>query len=291
MPVLPDGSAFDYVGVVFIISGLFFVLAGLVTIELEKVKPGKSAWVVGIVLVVLCCFLLLWGKGKIDPEPTSTVEPTPEPTPTVEPTPEPIPTVESTPEPTLTVEPTPEPTSTVEPTPEPTSTVEPTPQVPLRVALKTTHDRYVSAMGADHNWLLIAQAFGIDDYEKFTLLCQDDGQAVLQTWHKNQADKHRVVTAMMNDGDWDWMLRAETGVIDTFEKLTLFDASASEQQCSKMIESLLEKGEITISLRTYHNRFVKAMDGAWHMPWVLRAETGIMGASEKFRMTLLPDDN
>jgi hypothetical protein len=159
----------------------------------------------------------------------------------------------------------------------------------VKVAFKTAHNRYVSAMGADHDWLLMAQASVIDDYEEFTLLCQDYGKVALQTWHKDDEGKNRYVTAM--GADWDWLLRAETNVLDDYEKFTLLDADTGEQRpCLEVVESLKDDGEARIALQTWHkkedkNRLVTAMDVNWD--WKLRAETNELRASEKFTVTLI----
>ncbi len=158
---------------------------------------------------------------------------------------------------------------------------------PPRVAFKTAHGRYVSAMGDDYDWLLMAQASVIDNYERFTLLCQDNDLVALQTWHEKDG-KNRVVSAMGEDKDW--LLMAETNVIDNYERFTFVDvATETQMPCSEVIELLEDDGEVIIALLTFHDRFVTAMNDDWQ--WKLRAETGELGASEKFRMILLPDDS
>jgi hypothetical protein len=153
----------------------------------------------------------------------------------------------------------------------------------VKVAFKTAHDRYVSAMGADHDWLLMAQTDVIDDYEIFTLLCQGDGKVAFKTVH------NRYVTAM--DADWDWVLRAETTEILDFELFTLLDADTGQvRQCQKVVQSLKDEGEVRIALQTFHtkdgkHRLVTAMDGDWD--WVPRGETNELGASEKFTAILI----
>jgi hypothetical protein len=159
-----------------------------------------------------------------------------------------------------------------------------------RVALKTAHDRYVTAMGADWDWVLRAETDVIDDYEEFALLCQDDGKIVLQTWHKTEDGKNRYVTA--TDIHRDWELRAETDVIDLYEEFTLLDADTGEwRPCLEVLESLREDGKARIAFQTWHkkegrHRLVTAMGADWD--WVLRAETTELGANEKFTVILLP---
>ena len=165
----------------------------------------------------------------------------------------------------------------------------PKPSPPV-VALKTTHNRYVRAMGIEDDWKLMAVSDVIGECERFTLLCQNDGTVVLQTCHKTEEGKHRYVTAM--GGDYDWVLRAETGVILDWEKFTFVDVGARKPRwCSEVIQSLKDDREVTVAFQTWHtkegkHRLVTAMDEPWH--WVLRAETTELGASEEFTMILLP---
>ena len=58
-----------------------------------------------------------------------------------------------------------------------------------RVALRTAHNRYATAMGADRDWEIVAETDVTDNYEKFTLLCQDSGKAALLTWHKTEEER------------------------------------------------------------------------------------------------------
>jgi hypothetical protein len=158
----------------------------------------------------------------------------------------------------------------------------------VRVAIKTTHNRYVTAMGADRDWLLLAQTETIDDFEKFTMLCQCNGKVAFQTFHTKDG-KHRFVTAM--GADWDWVLLAETNAQDAYEEFTLLDVNTSEKRhCMEVIEALKDDGEVRIAFQTWHkkegkNRLVTAMDAAWD--WMLRAETNDLRASEKFTLILL----
>ncbi len=92
--------------------------------------------------------------------------------------------------------------------------------------------------------------------------------------------------------DRDWVLMAETNILDNYEKFTLLDADTGEQQlCLKMVQSLKDDGEVRIALQTWHekegeHRLVTAMDAEWG--WKLRAETNELRASEKFTVILLP---
>jgi hypothetical protein len=159
----------------------------------------------------------------------------------------------------------------------------------VRVAFKTAHNKYVTAMGADRDWVLMAETDTRDDFEEFTLLCQGNGKIALQTWHEKEG-KNRYVTAM--GADQDWVLKAETNVLDDYEEFTLLDADTGEQRpCLEMVEALKDDGEVRIAFQTWHkkegkNRLVTAMDAEWG--WKLRAETNELRASEKFTVILLP---
>jgi hypothetical protein len=151
------------------------------------------------------------------------------------------------------------------------------------VAIKSAHSRYVTAMGSDRDWMLMAEAERIDDFEVFRMLCLDDGKVAFQTFHTKDG-KNRYVSAM--GADWDWILRAETNVLDNFEKFTLLNVNTGEQrQCQEVVESLIDNGEVNIALQTWHNRLVTAMDAEWD--WKLRAETNELRASEIFTLILL----
>jgi hypothetical protein len=166
---------------------------------------------------------------------------------------------------------------------------DPSPEPPPVVALKTTHNRYVGAMGADRDWVLMAETEVIDDYEEFALRCQDDDTVVLQTWHRTAEGKPRYVTPL--GADRDWVLIGETDAILDWEKFTFLNAhTGKEQRCLEVVESLKDDGEVMIALQTCHkndgkHRLVTAMDGAWG--WVLRAETTELKASERFTVILL----
>ena len=38
----------------------------------------------------------------------------------------------------------------------------------VKVAIRTAHNRHVTALGADRDWLIIAETTTIDDFEEFT---------------------------------------------------------------------------------------------------------------------------
>ena len=161
----------------------------------------------------------------------------------------------------------------------------------VRVAIRTTHGRYVSAMGADWDWVIRAETKTIDNFEEFTMLCLCDGKVAFQTFHTKDG-KHRYVTAMGED--WDWILRGETTERLDFEIFTLVDVNTEKKRhCLEVINSLKKGGETLVAFQTFHtkdgkHRLVTAMDGNWSEPWILRAETTVLGASEKFTLVLLP---
>lgn len=159
----------------------------------------------------------------------------------------------------------------------------------VTVALETTHGRYVTAMADnwDPPWVLRAETEKILACEKFTLLCQGDVPVALQTCHKTGAGNSRYVTAL--GGDHDWLLIAQTDVIDTFERFAILDVDTGKVRwCPEVIYALKRDGQVRVALKTVHNRYVTAMDGNWHQSWVLRAKTNVVRASEIFTMTLLP---
>ena len=175
------------------------------------------------------------------------------------------------------------------------------PQRHAVVVIKTAHNRYVSAMGADRDWLVKAPTDRVDDFEEFTLICLEKGKAALQTWHKTDEGKNRYITAMDDQWheheDWHWVLRAETDEILAFEEFTLLDADSGDRRsCSEVVKSLEDSGKARVAFQTWHqkedrHRLVTAMDDKWteikELHWVLRAETNVLGSSEKFAVELL----
>ena len=152
--------------------------------------------------------------------------------------------------------------------PTPTPTPIPTPRL---VALKTYHNRYVTATdeieatGEVTDWKLKAETTEIREWEVFTLFCLNNGKIALKTYH------NRYVTAMGGDGDW--ILRAETSDRLSYEEFTVVQPDTWEQLPCQEVEQLpcpemfkrLETGEVKIALKTHHSRYVTAMgeDGDW----------------------------
>ena len=158
----------------------------------------------------------------------------------------------------------------------------------VRVAIRTTHNHYVTAMGVDQAWVLKAETEIIDDFEEFTVLCQENDRVALQTRHEKDG-KNGVVSAMGTDRDW--ILIGETNVIDDYEEFIILDAETGiQQRCLEVVELLRDEDEVNVAFQTWHekddkNRLVTAMGGDWD--WVLRAETNELRASEKFTLILL----
>ena len=161
-----------------------------------------------------------------------------------------------------------------------------TPMPPV-VALRTAHGRYVTATGAGGSWKLRAVTDAVENWERFALLCQEDGKLVLRTYH------NLYVTAMNDEGDRDWELWGQAGAEQDWEKFTLLHAdSGAVWPCAKALQSLQEEGQILVALQTYHtkdgkHRYVTAMGGDWYRPWMIRAETTGLLDYEKFVIVLL----
>jgi hypothetical protein len=132
--------------------------------------------------------------------------------------------------------------------------------VPKRIALKTYHGRYVTAMGEDHDWDIIAKTVEIEDFEKFTLIDLDDGKVAFKTFH------NRYVTATDEAQNWD--IRAEAarmGDWETFMPIPL--------------------GNDKVALKTFHNRYVTAMGADRN--WELVTEAAEIDLFEEFEIVPL----
>ena len=149
------------------------------------------------------------------------------------------------------------------------------------VALITFHGRYVTAMGADRDWVLRAETTELKDWEKFTLLCLDNGKVALKTHHDG------YVTAM--GADRDWVLRAETTELKDWEKFTLVEADTGEQLPCLEAFKLFGQDSVRVALKTHHDRFVTAMNDQPGWDWELRAETRTLSDWEKFELVPLPE--
>ena len=114
-------------------------------------------------------------------------------------------------------------------------------------AMRTYHDKYVTAMEACYDWKLRAlKTSPPGNCEKFTLSCLDDGRVAFRTCH------NRYVTAMGNQEDW--VLRAETQKLDDWEKFTFVDTETEQQlPCSEVL-GLLKRSDVIVALKTCHGR-------------------------------------
>jgi formylglycine-generating enzyme required for sulfatase activity len=148
----------------------------------------------------------------------------------------------------------------------------------ITVALKTHHGRYVTAMNDedDRDWEIRAETSTLGNWEKFTLLCLDDGKAAFQTYHG------RYVTAMNDEEGRDWELGAETSTLGNWETFTLVEPETEKRlRCSEVLRSL-RQGDVGIALMTYHGRYVTATNDEDDRDWMLKAETSTLGSWEKF---------
>jgi len=137
---------------------------------------------------------------------------------------------------------------------------------PARIALKTHHDRYVTAMGAESDWVL-SQTVELTDCGKFTSIYLNDGKIAFKTCYD------RYVTAeddTAEDEKKDWVLRAETTEIRAWEEFTPI---------------LIYSDSGKVAFKTYHDRYVTAMDAA--SDWVL-SQTVELTDCGKFIMISLP---
>jgi hypothetical protein len=165
------------------------------------------------------------------------------------------------------------------------------------VVLKTYHNKYVTALHADWDWILRAErdeSTGVSLYERFTLLCLDNGKIALRTHHYTYVTAQETyvaaqdipvaardipVAAVAAQGEHlDWILRAETSHRLAYEEFTLAEPNTWEQLPCTAVEQLpclemfkrLDAGEVKIALKTHHNRYVTAQGADWK--WILMAE-------------------
>lgn len=125
---------------------------------------------------------------------------------------------------------------------------------PVRVAIKTSQNHYVTAMDGSDDWLLKAPTNDLGFYSKFTIRCHPNGTASFQTRYKDRG-VNRYVTAA--DATYDWKLRGETIVLDDYEEFTLLDGNTGELRlCSEVVESLKSKKEVWVALQTWHKKGV-----------------------------------
>lgn len=88
MPTIPVPTPLGYVGVFFVIAGIFLVIGGLNILKIEKltVATGRKTWITGLLIATIGILFLLPEIGSalnvpVLPKPTATpVQPTPTPT-------------------------------------------------------------------------------------------------------------------------------------------------------------------------------------------------------------------
>ena len=150
----------------------------------------------------------------------------------------------------------------------------------LSVTFLTSHSRYVTAMDnqAGWNWQLRAETKNLGEWEKFLLSCVDDSQVAFIDYHR------RYVTAMDDQAGQKWELRAETKNLGEWEKFTLVETKTGRELLCSAVFKLLQQGSVAVAIKTYHGRYVTAMDDQAGQKWELRAETKNLGEWEKFMM-------
>ena len=134
------------------------------------------------------------------------------------------------------------------------------PQPPQVVALKSFHNRYVTATGESDNWRL-KQKTELSDCGRFTLRHLANGKVALETCH------HKYVTAPKDGAAReDWTL----GQNDSLNDCGQFE--------------LYELGGNRLALKTCAGRFFTAGDGYWpaDLAWTLVGETRNLDAWEIF---------
>jgi hypothetical protein len=83
-----------------------------------------------------------------------------------------------------------------------------------KIAFKSSHDKYVTATN-DYTWTLKADAQEVGEAQQFVVITQGDERWVFKTANNT------YITAMNDEGDRNWVLRAETSMIQAWEKFTL----------------------------------------------------------------------
>ena len=136
------------------------------------------------------------------------------------------------------------------------------PPPPIKVAFKSAHGRYVTAMGADDDWS-IRQETELNNCGWFTQHHLANGKIALVTCH----DKY-VTAPETGTERQDWMLGQESELSDCGQ----FD--------------LYELGSNRGAFKTRAKKFFTAGDGNWPPPlqWSVVAETDILLDWEMFTM-------
>ncbi len=134
------------------------------------------------------------------------------------------------------------------------------PPPPIKVAFKSFHGRYVTALGADDGWVLRQEA-ELSDCGWFTQHYLTNGKITLETCYG------RYVTAPDNGTTRpDWLLRQ----------------ASKPGDCGQF--DLYDLGNERITLKTCAEKFFTAGDGNWptDLAWSVVAETDNMDAWEIF---------
>ncbi len=134
------------------------------------------------------------------------------------------------------------------------------PAPPIKVAFRSFHGRYVTAMGENSGWVL-RQELELSECGWFTQHHLNNGKIALETCHD------RYVTApITGTARSDWLLRQELELGDCGQ----FD--------------LYELGDDRAAYKTCAGKFFTAGNDSWEPPlqWTVVAETDIFGGWEIF---------
>ncbi|MDY7075840.1 MAG: carbohydrate binding domain-containing protein [Chloroflexota bacterium] len=131
-----------------------------------------------------------------------------------------------------------------------------------KIALKSFHGQYVTALGAGGGWLL-RQEPNLSDCAKFTLDYLDDGKVTLMTCYGRYVTAPRTGVTRS-----DWRLWQESELGD----------------CGQFV--LYDLGGNDIAFETCAGNFLTAGDGGWpgDLAWAVVAETDVIKDWEHFNM-------
>ena len=91
---------------------------------------------------------------------------------------------------------------------------------------------------------------------------------------------NRFVSALNNERDWNWELRAVAPERLAWEEFTLHDPDTRDPLHCVEVLKRLQQGEVRLAFQTSHGKFVTAF--GQDQDWVLRAETIVLDRNEKF---------
>ncbi|MEA5566032.1 bluetail domain-containing putative surface protein [Anabaena sp. UHCC 0399] len=127
--------------------------------------------------------------------------------------------------------------------------------ISITIALRTHHNRFVSARN-DSFWNINGQPSAIGDWEKFRVEDDGNGNIALRTHH------NRFVSANF----WpSWNIDGFASTIDNWEKFRVVDA-----------------GNGKIALRTHHNGYISARNDS---SWNINGQPSAIGDWEKFTVS------